>query len=112
VSADSLKLTSYFGERQRTGGGSPPTPCSTCTGSTSSRRASCCAELIRGTEGFGARQRTRTDRSLTLSEDLPLIAVAVDTRSRTEEVLDPASRLIPTGLVTREVVPVIRPIGP
>ena len=33
---------------------------------------------MRGTTGFGAKQHLRTDRLLTLSEDLPLVAVGVD----------------------------------
>ena len=40
--------------------------------------------------------------SLTLSEDLPLTAVAVDTRARIEAVLDPTARLLTSGLVTLE----------
>ena len=44
--------------------------------------------LLRGTQGFGLRQHLRTDRSLTLSEDLPLLTVAVDARPRIEAVLE------------------------
>jgi len=40
--------------------------------------------------------------SLTLSEDLPLIAVAVDARSRIEPLVEPTARLTGTGLVTME----------
>ncbi|MGH3249276.1 MAG: DUF190 domain-containing protein, partial [Trebonia sp.] len=58
--------------------------------------------LTRGVEGFGGKQRLRTDTSLTLSEDLPLITVAVDTRLRIEKVIDPTARLIGSGLVTLE----------
>ena len=58
--------------------------------------------LLRGTEGFGLKHHLRTDRSLTLSEDLPLIAIAVDTRSRIEDVLAPTVELNRTGLVTLE----------
>ena len=38
--------------------------------------------LLRGADGFGRKHHLRTDRLLTLSEDLPLVAVAVDTRER------------------------------
>jgi PII-like signaling protein len=83
VTEDCLKLTSYFGERQRTAG----------SGGTGGFAADALADLygrhqvatsivLRGVEGFGARRHPRTDRSLTLSEDLPLIAVAVDSRPR------------------------------
>ncbi|QEC46104.1 DUF190 domain-containing protein [Baekduia soli] len=54
-------------------------------------------------EGFGAAQRVRTDRLLSLSEDLPLVAVAVDERPRIEAALADV-RALPgfTGLVTLE----------
>jgi PII-like signaling protein len=93
-----LKLTSYFGERQRTEGRFTADALLDLYG----QRRIATSILLRGTEGFGASHRPRTDRSLSLSEDLPLIAVAVDTRSRIEEVLDPTTELIRTGLVTLE----------
>ena len=43
--------------------------------------------LLRGMTGFGLTHHLRTDRSLTLSEDLPLMAIAVDSRPRIEAVL-------------------------
>jgi PII-like signaling protein len=58
--------------------------------------------LLRGTEGFGLKHHLRTDRSLSLSEDLPLVTVAVDTRPRIEAVLGPALALNRAGLVTVE----------
>src|SRR5262249_21693435 len=58
--------------------------------------------LLRGAEGFGARRRPRTDRSLTLSEDLPLTAVAVDARARIEPLVEQTARITGTGLVTLE----------
>ena len=76
VNEDCLKLTTYFGERDRAGGGfladalrrhlRPP------------RAAD--EPLLRGVEGFGAKHHLHTDRLLTLSEDLPVVSVAVDTR--------------------------------
>ena len=86
MNEDSLKLTSYFGERQRTAdNGFAADALLDLYG----RRGIATSILLRGVEGFGARQRLRTDRSLTLSDDLPLTAVAVDTRSRIEGLLDP-----------------------
>jgi PII-like signaling protein len=95
---DSLKLTSYFGERQRAEGRFTADALLDLYG----QRRIATSILLRGTEGFGASHRPRTDRSLSLSEDLPLIAVAVDTRSRIEEVLNPTTELIRAGLVTLE----------
>ena len=98
MNEDCLKLTAYFGERQRTDGGFAAYALLDLYG----RRQLATSVLLRAVEGFGARQRLRTDRSLSLSEDLPLIAIAVDTRARIEELVDPAARLIRSGLVTLE----------
>jgi PII-like signaling protein len=98
MNQDCLKLTSYFGERQRTAGRFTADALLDLYG----QHRIATSILLRGTEGFGASHRPRTDRSLSLSEDLPLIAVAVDTRSRIEAVLDPTTRLIGSGLVTLE----------
>jgi len=92
------KLTSYFGERHRSGGAFVADALLELYG----RHQIATSILLRGTEGFGLKHHLRTDRSLTLSEDLPLIAVAVDTRPRIEAVLGPALALNPTGLVTLE----------
>ncbi|MGH3167746.1 MAG: DUF190 domain-containing protein, partial [Trebonia sp.] len=98
---DCLKLTSYFGERQRVrdaGGRFAADALLDLYG----RHQVAASILLRGTEGFGSRQRLRTDRSLTLSEDLPLIAIAAGARSRVEPLFDEARRLTGTGLVTLE----------
>ena len=90
------KLTTYFGERQRSGGAFVADALLELYG----RHEIAASILLRGTEGFGLKHHLRTDRSLTLSEDLPLVAVAVDTRPRIEELLGPALALNRTGLVT------------
>jgi PII-like signaling protein len=92
------KLTSYFGERQRSGGAFVADALLELYG----RHEIAASILLRGTEGFGLRHRLRTDRSLTLSEDLPLVAVAVDTRPRIEALLGEARALTRAGLVTVE----------
>ena len=97
--ADALKLTSYFGERQREAAGRFTADALLDLYGQHSLAASV---LLRGAEGFGVKQRLRTDVSLTLSEDLPLIAVAVDRRERIEEVAGPTARLLRSGLVTLE----------
>ena len=99
MNEDALKLTSYFGERQRTAdNGFAADALLDLYG----QRGVATSILLRGVEGFGARQRLRTDRSLTLSDDLPLTAVAVDTRSRIEGLLESTSGLLRSGLVTLE----------
>ncbi len=98
MNLDCLKLTSYFGERQRTGNMLAADALLGLYG----RHEVAASILLRGTEGFGIRQHLRTDRSLTLSDDLPLIAVAVDTRPRIEALLPEAARVTGSGLVTLE----------
>jgi PII-like signaling protein len=98
VNADCIKLTSYFGERRRTAEGFAADALLDLYG----RQQIATSVLLRGVEGFGAKQRPRTDRSLTLSDDLPLVAVAVDRAARIEEVLDASSRLVGSALVTLE----------
>ena len=99
MNEDCLKLTSYFGERQRTAdNGFAADALLDLYG----RRGVATSILLRGAEGFGAGQRLRTDRSESMSNDLPLTAVAVDTRSRIEDLLDPTAGLLRSGLVTLE----------
>jgi len=98
VYGDCIKLTSYFGERQRAGGRFVADALIDLYG----RQEIAASILLRGTEGFGLKHHLRTDRSLTLSEDLPLTAIAVDTRPRVEAVLAPTLELNHTGLVTLE----------
>jgi len=98
VNEDCLKLTSYFGERQRTAGGFAADALLDLYG----RHEVATSILLRGMEGFGARRQPRTDRSLTLSEDLPLIAIAVDSRTRIEALTGPTAQITGTGLVTVE----------
>ena len=99
MNEDCLKLTSYFGERQRTAGdGFAADALLDLYG----RRGIATSILLRGAEGFGAGQRLRTDRSLSLSDDLPLTAVAVDTRARIEPLFDETAGLLRSGLVTLE----------
>ena len=96
--ADCLKLTSYLGERHRTKGTFVADALIELYG----RHEIAASILLRGAEGFGLKHHLRTDRSLTLLEDLPLIAVAVDTRARIEAVLAQTIKLNRTGLVTLE----------
>ena len=93
-----LKLTSYFGERHRTG--------HDFTGNALldlyASKEIAASILFRGTQRFGLRRHLRTDRSLTLSEDLPLLTVAVDARPRIEAVLEQILSMTTPGLVTLE----------
>ena len=95
---DGLKLTSYFGERQRTGGQFVADALAGLYG----RNQVAASILLRGAEGFGLKHRLRTDLSLSLSEDLPLTAIAVDERARIEALAPEAVTLTGSGLITLE----------
>jgi PII-like signaling protein len=57
---------------------------------------------MRGVEGFGIKHHLQTARLLTLSEDLPIVSIAVDTRRRIEAALDDVGAITSHGLVTLE----------
>jgi PII-like signaling protein len=95
---EALKLTTYFGERDRAAGG---WLADAFTG-IHARHELRASVLLRGAEGFGAKQALHTDRLLSLSEDLPLVSVAVDAPARIEAVLEEIRRLRFDGLVTLE----------
>jgi PII-like signaling protein len=98
VNDDCLKLTTYFGERDRWAGGFLADAFTDIY----ARHRLQTSLVMRGVEGFGARHHLHTDRLLTLSEDLPLVSVAVDTRARIETALADINRLRFDGLVTLE----------
>jgi PII-like signaling protein len=98
VNEDCLKLTAYFGERQRTADRFVADALLDLYGHHQVE----VSIMLRGAEGFGLKHHLRTDRLLTLSEDLPLVAVAVDTRQRIEGLLEEVVSLKRHGLVTLE----------
>jgi PII-like signaling protein len=98
MNEDCLKLTIYFGERDRAGGVFLADALLDLFG----RERVATSVLLRGTEGFGAKQQLQTQRLLTLSEDLPVVAVAVDEREKIESLLPEATALTGDGLVTLE----------
>lgn len=66
------------------------------------------ASVFRGVEGFGASSRIHTTRLLSLSEDLPVAVVIVDTAERIEQFLPQLDELVPEGLVLLDEVQVVR----
>jgi PII-like signaling protein len=98
VNDDCLKLTTYFGERDRAAGGW----LADAFVDIYARHGLQASLVMRGMEGFGVKQRLRTDRLLSLSEDLPFVSVAVDTRARIEAALEEVSALEFDGLLSLE----------
>jgi PII-like signaling protein len=98
VSSGQLVLTTYFGERDRT----PDGLLADGLLDLYARHAVRTSVLLRGAEGFGALRHVRTDRLLSLSEDLPIVSIAVDTEARIQAVLAPTLELQRRGLITLE----------
>jgi PII-like signaling protein len=98
--SDCLKLTVYFGERDRLNGQLTSDALLALYG----RHEVKAAILLRATEGFGIKHQLHTQRLLTLSEDLPLVCVAVDERETIERLVPHVEALIGGGLVTLERV--------
>ena len=88
-----MKLTAYFGEDD--GISDALLACFASHGLQAS-------VLLRGIEGFGAKQHLHSDRLLTLSEDLPLVATAVDSKERIEHIRPEVEAIVQEGLVTLE----------
>lgn len=95
---DCLKLTAYLAERRRTGGSFV----SDVLLGLYAQRGIACGVLLRGIGGFGTGHYLRTDESLTLSEDPPVMIVAVDTRTKIEALLGEVLAVKQRGLVTLE----------
>ena len=95
---DCLKLTTYFGERDRANGAF----LADALVDLYERRALQTSIVMRGVEGFGIKHHLQTARLLTLSEDLPIVSIAVDTRRRIQAALDDVEAITSHGLVTLE----------
>lgn len=69
------------------------------------------ASVLRGIEGYGASNHIHTTRILSLSEDLPVAVVIVDTEEKIRGFLPQLDELISEGLVILDEVEVIRYVG-
>jgi PII-like signaling protein len=98
VSLDCLKITTYFGERDRYHGRFLADELIDLF----ARREFPTSILLRGIEGFGGKHRLQTERLLSLSDDLPLVAIGVAARERAEPVVEELRRGLRGGLVTVE----------
>ncbi|MET8468348.1 DUF190 domain-containing protein [Streptomyces sp. NPDC006422] len=69
------------------------------------------ASVFRGIEGFGASSLIHTSRLLSMSEDLPVLIVIVDTEDRIRAFLPRIDELVTEGLVILDDCEVIRYVG-
>ena len=65
------------------------------------------ATVLRGIEGYGAKQHLHTTRILRLSEDLPVLIELVDIEERVRAILPELDAMVSGGLITLEKVEVI-----
>lgn len=93
-----LKLTAYFGERQRTG----KRFVAEAMLDLFAERQVATSVMLRGIASFGLRKVVRSDQSLTLSEDPPVAIAAVDTEATITALLDDAVAMTTQGLLTLE----------
>jgi len=98
VNDDCLKLSVYFGESDRIDG----RLLSDALLDVYEAHELKASLLLRAVEGFGLKHKLHTQRLLTLSEDLPLVSIAVDARERVERMLPDVTALVGDGLVTLE----------
>jgi PII-like signaling protein len=69
------------------------------------------ASVFHGSEGYGASSIVHTSRLLSMSEDLPLAIVIVDTPDKIRAFLPQLDELISEGLVILDEVSVIKYVG-
>jgi PII-like signaling protein len=69
------------------------------------------ATVIRGIEGYGASTRVHTSRLVSLSEELPIAVIIVDSQQHIEAFLPQLDELIDEGLVIIDPVEVIKYVG-
>ncbi|MCV7286743.1 DUF190 domain-containing protein [Mycolicibacterium wolinskyi] len=98
VSADHLKLTAYFGERQRHGRRFAADALLDLFGEADVATS----VMLRGIASFGPRRQLRSDETLSMSEDPPVAIAAVDTADKISALADRAVEMVPRGLITLE----------
>lgn len=69
------------------------------------------ASVLRGISGFGANGLVHTTHVLSLSDDLPIAVIIVDTAERIEQFLPQLDEIIKEGLVIVDEVRVVHYLG-
>lgn len=98
MSRTACRLSIYFGERSRSAGA----PLAEALFSSLAEHGVGHAVLLRTEEGFGPRHGLQSSDRLSLSEDLPLVLVAMGDADGANEVAVEARGLLDEGLVTVE----------
>lgn len=69
------------------------------------------ASVFRGIEGYGASNHIHTTRILSLSDDLPVAIVIVDSAEKIDLFLPRVDEIVSEGLVMMDEVEVVRYVG-
>ena len=101
------RLTIFVGESDRHG----HTPLATEIVQRAHQAGLAGATVFRGVEGYGASNHIQTTRILSLSDDLPITVVIVDTDERIQAFLPELDELITEGLVILDDVEVVKYVG-
>jgi uncharacterized protein len=101
------RLTVFIGESDRFG----HTPLATGIVQRAHAAGLAGASVFRGVEGYGASNHIHTTRLLSLSDDLPVAVVIVDTEERVRAFLGDLEELITEGLVIVDDVEVVKYVG-
>lgn len=101
------RLTIYIGESDRHG----HTPLATEIVQRAHAAGIAGASVFRGVEGYGASNHIHTTRILSLSDDLPIAIVIVDTSDAISAFVSQLDELISEGLVVREDIEVVKYVG-
>lgn len=69
------------------------------------------ASVFRGFEGYGRSNHIHTTRILSLSDDLPIAVVVVDTEEKVRAFLPQVEEVVTAGMITMSQVEVVRYVG-
>ena len=101
------RLTIFVGESDHHG----HTPLATEIVQRAHRAGLAGASVFRGVEGYGASNHIHTTRILSLSDDLPIAIIIVDTEEAIQRFVPELDELITEGLVILDEVEVIKYVG-
>lgn len=104
VTAQAVRVSIYIGESDRHG----HTPLHSEIVQRARAAGLAGATVLHGVEGFGASSVIHTSRLLTMSEDLPVVIIIIDTADHIDGFLPQLDDLITQGLVVRETVDIIK----
>ena len=107
ISGSALRLTVYIGESDTW----HRKPLYTEIVHRAQRAGLAGASVFRGVEGYGASSTIHTTRLLSMSEDLPVAVVVIDTADRIRAFLPQLDELVTEGLITLDEVEVVRHTG-